>query len=373
MVTDTSTATPFATTLPGRYYYDPDIYRQEQERIFGRLWVCVGRADVIPQPGDYLTVDLAGESVLVVRGRDGVVRAFLNVCRHRGARLCTEPCGHVAGAIQCRYHAWSYGLDGRLLGAPNLRDVDAFDRDAHGLLPVACDQWGGLLWLSLAEDPPPLAEQLEPAILHRFGELDTVGRYRLATLAVGHSITYELACNWKLVVENFMECYHCAVTHPELSRAVPSFKAGLAYQQGVGARFAEGVVALTLSGQTTRPPLPGLAEQDLGTYYGFVLLPNVFVNLTPDHVVVHRLEPLGPTQTRVVCDWLFDPAVIAEPGFDPMDAVAFFDLVNRQDWEMCELCQQNMASRAYRAGGLYVPLEAHIRAFNDFVLECLEG
>jgi len=104
-----------------------------------------------------------------------------------------------------------------------------------------------------------------------------------------------------------------------------------------------------------------------------VLLPNVFVNLTPDHVVVHRLEPLGPTQTRVVCDWLFDPAVMAEPGFDPMDAVAFFDLVNRQDWEMCELCQQNMASWAYRAGGLYVPLEAHIRAFNDFVLECLEG
>ncbi|MDI3339592.1 MAG: aromatic ring-hydroxylating dioxygenase subunit alpha [Sphaerobacter sp.] len=372
MVTETSAATPFATTLPGRYYYDPALYQREQERIFGRMWVCVGRADAIPRPGDYLTVDLAGESVIVVRGHDGAINAFLNVCRHRGARLCTERCGHVTGAIQCRYHAWSYGLDGRLLGAPNIRDMDGFDRAAYGLIPVACALWGGLVWLNLADDPAPLAAQIDAAILQRFGELETVERYRLDELAVGHTIVYDLACNWKLVVENFMECYHCAITHPELSHFVPSFKAGLAYQQGVGARFSDGVDSLTVSGKTNRPPLPGLLPQDLRTYYGFVLLPNVFVNLIPDHVVIHTLWPEGPTRTRIVCDWLFDPAAMAQPDFDPMDAVAFFDLVNRQDWEVCELCQQNMASRAYQDGGLYVPLEAHIRAFNDFVLARLE-
>ena len=119
----------FETTLPGRYFYDPEIYAREQERLFGQMWTCVGRADALPAAGDFKTVELAGESVLIVRGRDGELRAFLNVCRHRGARLSLEPCGNTGAAIQCMYHAWSYALDGRLIGAPNIARDESLDRE----------------------------------------------------------------------------------------------------------------------------------------------------------------------------------------------------------------------------------------------------
>jgi Rieske 2Fe-2S family protein len=354
-------------TLPGRYYYDPDLYALEQERIFGTLWTCVGLAQTLGEPGDYLTTEVAGEPVLVVRGQDGVLRAFLNVCRHRGARLCTEPRG-CTRVIQCPYHAWSYALDGRLIGAPNMRDATGFAPEDYSLLPVSLAVWEGMAWVNLTPDPPPLESQLVPRIVERLGDFATFARYRIGALRVGATLTYDVRANWKLIVENFMECYHCAPVHPELSQLVPSFRAGYAYQQGVGATFAEGVETLTLTGKRTRPLLPGLHPEDDRTYYGMVLLPNVFVNLHPDYVVIHRLEPRGPDRTLVVCDILFAPDVVAAPDFDPSDAVEFWDLVNRQDWAMCERCQPSMRSRAYARGGIYAPIEAHIRPFNDWVL-----
>ena len=368
------TRTAFEPTLPGRYFHDPAIFAREQERIFSAMWVCVGRADAIPEPGRYVLAEVGDESVIVVRGRDGELRAFLNVCRHRGARLCTAAEGQAGAAIQCRYHAWSFGLDGRLLGAPNLAKDERLDRDAYGLVPVRLEVWEGLVWLNLAdEEPGPLAAQIEPAIRHRFGDRDTVARYGIGRLAVGRSIAYEVAANWKLVVENFMECYHCGPVHPELVRLLPEFRKGTSYQgiAGEGTAFAGDVEAFTLSGTGNRARLPGLGPADDRLYYGFVLWPNVFVNLLPDHVILHTLRPLGPERSHVVCDWLFDPAEVARPGFDPTDTVEIFDLVNRQDWEVCELTQQGMRSKAYAAGGLYVDNELHIAAFRDLVLEKL--
>ncbi len=362
-------ASSVVPTLPGRYYADPDLFRREQERIFGRLWTCVGLAAALPQPGDFLATEVAGEPILVVRGQDGELRAFLNVCRHRGARLCTEACGHLSGrVIQCPYHAWSYGLDGRLIGAPNMRDVEGFSPAAYGLLPVTLAVWEGMIWINLASDPPPVDTQLRPRVVERLGNSETFERYGIGQLRIGATVTYDVAANWKLVVENFMECYHCAVVHPELSQLVPSFRAGYAYRHGVGATFAEGVETLTLTGKRTRPLLPGLRPEDDRTYYGMVLVPNIFVNLHPDYVLIHRLEPVDVGRTRVVCDWLFAPEVVESPTFDPSDAVDFWDLVNRQDWAMCERCQLSVHSRAYADGGIYAPIEAHIRRFNDWVL-----
>lgn len=362
-------ASPIVPTLPGRYYADSALYAAEQQRIFGRLWACIGLAQQLAEPGDYCTTELAGEPILVVRGQDGQLRAFLNACRHRGARLCTEPCGRLESrVIQCPYHAWSYALDGRLIGAPNMRDAAGFSPAAFGLLPVRLAIWEGMVWVTLADDPPPIEEQLVPRIVERLGDFATFARYGIGELRIGATVTYDVAANWKLIVENFMECYHCAVVHPELSQLVPSFRAGYAYQQGVGATFAEGVETLTLTGKRTRPLLPGLRPEDDRTYYGLVLLPNVFVNLHPDYVLIHRLEPLAVDRTRIVCDWLFAPDVVESPGFDPSDAVEFWDLVNRQDWAMCERCQLSMRSRAYAEGGIYAPIESHIRRFNDWVL-----
>ncbi len=373
MTTTARSETYFLLTLPGRYYYDPAIYEREQERIFANMWFCVGRAEALPDPGAYQTVNTGRESIIVVRNRDRELQAFFNVCRHRGARLCMQAAGHLKGSIQCRYHAWTYGLDGRLIGAPNVLNKDEFDRAAFGLIPVALEVWEGLIWLNLADDPAPLASQVDGPIVERFGSYTPFTRYGLGGLKAGKTIEYDVGANWKLVLENFMECYHCGPMHPEFCQLLPGFRSGKTYADGDAAALAEGAEAFTITGKASRPPLRGLLPEDRRRYYGIVLMPNALLNLLDDHVVVHTLHPQGPDRTRVTCDWLFDPEVMSWPGFDPMDAVEIFDIVNKQDWEVCEMTQLSMPSKAFEHGGVYVPAEAHIRELADFVLEKLGG
>ncbi|HLX56078.1 MAG TPA: aromatic ring-hydroxylating dioxygenase subunit alpha [Ktedonobacteraceae bacterium] len=363
----------FLSTLPGKYYYDPTIYEMELEKIFSSMWVCVGRADTIPKPGAYRVVTVGWESVIVVRNRAGMLNAFLNVCRHRGARLCDVESGQLKGSLQCRYHAWTYGLDGRLIGAPNVMSDEQFDRALFGLLPVALEVWEGFIYLNLSDNPAPAAAQLTPVILERFGAYEPFARYEVGELKVGKSITYNIQANWKLLLENFMECYHCGPMHPEFCNLLPGFRSGKTYVGRDAASLAEGVEAFTITGRASRPPLKGLSPEDARKYYGEVLLPNVLINLLGDHVVAHTVWPVAPDRSLVVCDWLFDAGVAAEPAFDPMDAVELFDIVNRQDWEVCELTQKSMTSRAFKNGGVYVPVERHIRAFADFVLDKLDS
>jgi len=356
-----------ARTLPGRFYHDPALWQLELERLFDRLWVCVGRADAVPVAGDYRTQRVGTESVVVVRGDDGQIRAFLNVCRHRGAQVCPAEQGQ-ARTLQCRYHAWTYGLDGRLLRAPGLQDGPGFNRADFGLVPVALDLWEGLVWVNLAPNPPPLAAQIDPQLTARFGDPGRLTPYRIGSLAVARRIEYEVHANWKVVVENFMECYHCAPMHPELVRLLPAFRSGATQEHGLGTRLADDAEALTLSGRAPAPPFPGLVADHARHYFGMVVRPNVFLNLLPDHVIIHTLVPQAPDRSHVTCDWLFAPEALARPGFDPEDTVALFDCVNRQDWEVCAWVQAGVRSRAYAAGGVYVPIERHIRGFNDFVL-----
>ena len=372
MTTLARSETPFVSTLPGRYYYDSTIYDQEIERIFSEMWVCVGRAETLPDPGSYQLVTLGNESIIIVRGRDRHLRAFYNVCRHRGARLCSEVAGQLKGSIQCRYHAWTYGLDGRLIGAPNVLHDEQFDSATRGLFPVALEVWEGMIWLNLSDHPEPIEDQLHPTLIERFGSYVPFTRYDVGNLKVGKTIVYDLQANWKLLLENFMECYHCSPMHPELCHLLPAFRSGIAdLVDGEAATLADSVEAFTMTGKASRPHLPGLLPQDLRRYYGVVLNPNMLLNLLDDHVVIHTLLPQAPDHTLVTCDWLFDPQVMAQPNFDPMDAVELFDIVNKQDWEVCELTQQSMRSKAFRAGGIYVPTERHIRVFADFVLERL--
>ncbi len=372
MTTTVRSNAPFVSTLAGRYYYDPVIYERELEHIFSQMWVCVGRAEEIAQPGEYRVVIVGRESIIVVRDKEHSLHAFLNVCRHRGSRLCPEAEGHLKGSIQCKYHAWTYGLDGRLIGAPNVLHDEQFDRMAFGLIPVALHVWQGLLWLNLADEPEPIMEQISGPIIERYGSYGPILRWGMGELRVGKSITYDVKANWKLIIENFQECYHCGPVHPELCQLLPGFKTTANYVAGDAATYADYAEAFTITGKASRPHLKGLLPEDLRRYYGIVLNPNVLLNLVDDHVVIHTIHPQGPDRSLVVCDWLFDPDVLARPDFDPMDAVDLFDIVNKQDWEVCELAQLGMSSKAYRNGGIYVPAENHIRAFADFVLERLE-
>ncbi len=364
-------ARPEAThvrTLPGRYYYDQAIFVEEREELFSRSWYCVGRADAIAETGAFFLATVGRENIIVLRDRAGDVRAFFNVCRHRGSRVCLQESGRLKNSMQCHYHAWTYGLDGRLIGAPNMKEDPDFDKGDFGLAPVALEVWEGLIFLNVepgGANGETLADQL--------GDIYTrYARYRMGDLAVGATITYDVKANWKLIHENFSECGHCPVMHPELSALVPSFKAGVVSTYGSGgAELGEGVESLTPTGRRSRPSLPGLTPDDLHRYYGMTTNPNLFLSFHPDYVLTHILQPLAPDLTRVVCDWLFDPREIGEPGFSPADAVDTWDLVNRQDWEACEMTQAGMNSRVYADGGIYAPLEAHIHLFNEYVLRKL--
>ncbi len=374
MATTVRADTPFLSTFPGRYYYDPAIFAREQERIFSEMWFFVCRADTLPDPGAYKVVTVGRESIIVVRDKDGLLHAFLNVCRHRGARLCSQETGQLKGSIQCRYHAWTYGLNGGLIGAPNVMSDERFDRTAYGLIPVALQVWEGLIFLNLSDNSAPFEDQLHDPKVELFGDIAPYERYHIGRLQVGRSITYDVRANWKLIIENTLECYHCAPMHPELCALIPLYRTGKLFiddDNSAGVALADHIEAFTLTGKASRPPLPGLLPEDTCRYYGLLLMPNVFINLLSDHAAIDTFQPLAPDLTRVTTDWLFDPETMSRPDFDPSDAVELLDLVNRQDWEVCELAQQGVTSRAYRHGGNYAPDEHHLRGFVDYVLEKL--
>lgn len=355
-------------TLPGLYYHDPNVFALEQERIFEQLWFCAARSGEVAEPGQFRTVQVGREEIVLVRGQDGTLRAFYNVCRHRGARLCLEPAGAVKRTIQCSYHAWTYGLDGRLVAAPNLTSMPDVDRAGFGLAPVHLREWLGYAWVCLADTPPSFEEQVIGACTERLGSPEAIEHYQVDSLEVGQRISYDVAANWKLIIENFMECYHCATIHPELTEVLPEFTDGLAaqYYVGHGALFGEDVAGFTVDGSPGVGRIEGVTAEQDRRYYAVTVRPQVFINLVPDHVIVHRMFPLAADRTLVECDWLFRPDVVRS-GTDLSRSVELFDRVNRQDFAACERCQPNTSSRLYARGGVFVPAEHHIAALGEWI------
>ncbi|HEX9336598.1 MAG TPA: aromatic ring-hydroxylating dioxygenase subunit alpha [Pseudonocardiaceae bacterium] len=373
-MTTTDLPVSLIRTLPGRYYTDPGIFAAEQARIFESLWCCAVRSAELAGPGDFRTVQVGAESVLISRARDGGLRAFLNICRHRGARLCTAESGSVKRAFRCPYHAWTYGLDGRLIAAPNLTSMPDIDRVEYGLRPVHLREWLGYAWVNLADEPPSFDDTVIAAATERLGSAEAIGNYRVDELTVGRRISYDVKANWKLVIENFMECYHCATIHPELTEVLPEFADGYAaqYYVGHGAEFGERIDGFTVDGSAGFEKLGSVSADQDRRYYAITVKPQVFINLVPDHVILHRMYPLAADRTVVECDWLYARNVIAD-GRDLSHSVELFHRVNLQDFAACERCQPAMSSRAYRDGGVLVPSEHHIGTFHDWVRTMLDG
>ncbi|GAA0261837.1 aromatic ring-hydroxylating dioxygenase subunit alpha [Cryptosporangium japonicum] len=360
------------STLPGRYYTDPAVFAGEQERIFETMWFCAVRSDDLPGPGSFRTVRIGRESVVLARGRDQAIRGFLNVCRHRGAQLCADEEGTVGRAFRCTYHAWTYDLTGKLVAAPNLASMPDLDKKAYGLVTVHTREWLGYVWVCLADEPPDFAHDVEGAVVERLGDLESLDAYDVASLKVGRRIRYDVAANWKLIVENFMECYHCATIHPELTEVLPEFANGYAaqYYVGHGAEFGADVQGFTVDGSAGLDRIPGVSADQDRRYYAITIRPQVFVNLVPDHVILHRMVPLAADRTVVECDWLYLPGVV-ESGRDVSASVELFHRVNQQDFEACERTQPGMSSRVYTNGGVLVPSEHHIAQFHHWVRERL--
>jgi Rieske 2Fe-2S family protein len=364
-----------AKALGREHYVSDEVFQRERARIFFASWLYAGHVSEIGEPGAYLLFELDDESVIVLRDKKGEIHAFANVCRHRGSRLCAAPAedsgaaGRLGDRIRCPYHAWSYRLDGRLAGAPNMDEVAGFDPAEHGLIPVPLTIWRGLVFVSLAASPPPLAD--------RFLELDSrVEPWRLDELEVAARRVYEVDANWKLFFQNYSECYHCPSAHPLLNRLSPYRHSASELSEGAvlggPMKMAKSGGSMTMTGERCALPIPGVEGEDLDLVYYYTLFPNLFLSLAPDYVLLHRVEALAVRRTRIVCDWLFHPNARASGGFDPAPAVEFWDLTNRQDWELCANAQRGVSSRVY-VPGPYAEMESEVAAFDRQYLAALGG
>ena len=424
---------PLQRSLPGRSYTSEAEFARERDQVLLPGWFCVGRADGLTEPGCYLAADVCGESIIVTRTEDGGLAGYYNLCRHRGSRLVPRPIacdpaagpptgqpavgpppggpsvagrlggqsvagplpggqpavgpppggqavagpladgpvasGRFPGAVRCPYHAWTYGLDGTLRAAPFLPGLRKH-RAALSLHRVDVATWGGFVFARL-EPPaaPGPADPLEAAL----GEIPArVAAYPLADLRTGARLRYDVAANWKVILENYNECYHCGPVHPELCELVPAFRRGggdLDWAAGIPHR--SGATTFTSTGTTRRAPFPGLSEAERTRHFGELVLPNLMLSLSADHVAAFTLWPRSAGQTTVLCDFLFHPAELARPDFDPSDAAGFWDLVNRQDWSICEQVQDGMGSRRFSVGYL-APMEQPSADIGQYVAARLD-
>jgi Rieske 2Fe-2S family protein len=334
--------------LPRVAYTSERVLAFELEHLFAGSWVCAARAEDLREPGSQRALRVGDVGVLVVRGDDGALRAFANVCRHRGHELVAGGTAARASRIVCPYHAWGYRLDGSLRAAPGFRAVPGFEPAEHSLVRLPLEVWHGFVMVNGSGDAPPLAE-------HAGALQGLVAPYRPERLVAMASHEYLLEANWKIVCENYHECYHCPRIHPELCRVSPP-SSGRNHDLpgawvGGSMDLRDHAVTMSLDGQSRGVPIEGLEGERLRIVEYLQLLPNLLLSLHPDYLMTHLVWPLGPTSCKVTCTWHFPPEA-ARPGFDPSYAVEFWDRTNRQDWAACESVQRGLANPHFRPGPL---------------------
>jgi Rieske 2Fe-2S family protein len=336
--------------LPPAAYTSAEVFAWERRNFFGGGWTCVGHASQLPQPGSQVAVDTGAGGALLTRGEDGAVRAFANTCRHRGHELL--PCGSSTSAksIVCPYHSWAYSLSGDLRGAPGYREIPGFDVNDWPLASLPAAEWHGLVFVDGSGGAAaPLAEALA-------GLDPLIAPYEPERLVIAGRHRYDAAANWKILTENYHECYHCPMIHPELCKVSPP-KSGENYRArgtwvGGWMDLRDGMDTMSLDGTSHAPALRGLDETGRRTVVYVNVFPNILLSLHPDYVMTHRLVPLAADRTMIECLWSFAPEAVADPAFDPSYAVNFWDLTNRQDWGACESVQRGLASQHAQPGPL---------------------
>jgi glycine betaine catabolism A len=351
--------------LPAAWYHDPAHYRRELEALWFGRWVAVAREEELARPGDWRRVELASQQVLLVKGEKGEIRAFHNTCRHRGSALCSAESGSFPRSrIVCPYHAWTYDLEGRLVATPRRMETPDFRMADFPLHAVASASWGGFVFVNVDGNAGPLA-------LHTGKLEERFARYRFADLRIGKRLVADVKANWKLLCENFSECFHCPPVHPELCQVVSAYRQagawGLDEAHSAGPEYAPGARTLTMDGSSRLEAFAGLDERERQTLYiPEMVLPNLFLNVHPDYVNAHTMFPSGPESVRIVYDWLFEPRSLPLAEDDLAHYVALWDITNRQDARNCERQQEGLHARAF-ARGVYVPQEFDAHRFAEWV------
>ena len=358
---------PFGSSrmLPREAYVDPEVFEWEQRNIFSG-WHCVGHASDLDGVGAQRAVGSGANGMLLVRDEDRVVRAFANVCRHRGHELLACGATIKRRGVVCPYHSWSFKLNGELRKAPGFDDLDHAE---FGLTELRLVDWHGWLFVDPSGRDIDFAE-------HVAGTEEVISPYRPEDLTIVARHSYELATNWKVIAENYQECYHCSTIHPELSRISPPTSGDNVELSGDwmgGSMFLiDEAETMSLSGRSGGVAIKGLSAQELRTVMYLVGFPNLLVSLHPDYVMTHTMTPLAADRTFVECAWAFPKEAAERPGFDPSYAVDFWDLTNRQDWTACESVQRGLSSPHARPGPL-APEEEGVYQFVNRVARAYAG
>ena len=294
-----------ARTLPGKYYHSQEIYDEEVEKIFYKFWMLACRAEEIAEVGDFKLIQVEDESLILVRDKSGDIRAHFNVCRHRGTQLCVEPSGNFkTKSIQCPYHAWTYGLNGKLMGAPLMKEGDGFNKKDCALHQASVHVWEGFVFINLDKNPTPFEVQME-ALIGKFSD------WKMDELRVAKHIRYELKCNWKLILQNYQECYHCPGVHPLLTELTPVQSARHDASKGavIGGYMdlTKERGSMTMNGEAAAPPVCNVSGVDLQRIYYYSIYPNMLLTPHPDFVMYHHIIPLGTDKIINDCYFLFRP------------------------------------------------------------------
>lgn len=346
-----------ASTPPGWCFNDPRVNARELSGIWAKDWVAVAHVSEFTCEGAYRTVDAGRLRAIVIRGQDGQLRAFHNSCRHRGTRLL-DGTGCTTGLIRCPYHAWSYTTDGALAAVPQPEGLAHADFSALGLSPLKLALFNG--WVFVAAEPAT-------ALAASLSDFPDLKAQQLDTLVCVEKRDYRVASNWKLIAQNFNECYHCAVAHPALHRIsrdadLPGFEhRGRAFTGGPMA-LEPGVRTMSDNGTFIEPGLPGRADVGEQLVLYFCIYPNLLLTIAPDHVLAHILWPRSATETLVETSWLCSAEQIAADGFSARDAITFWDRTNGEDWALCTRAQAGLAASGHRPG----PYHAWERCVHDF-------
>ncbi len=345
------------------------VFDQETEKIFDSCWIHVGRVQQLHSGSGVCPIKYENQRLLLVLDQKGQVRAFRNFCRHRGSQLVTERnCRQIGERLQCPYHAWTYDRHGQLVSAPHMDGVHGFQLSDYGLIEVPCQTRGGSVWINF-QPHQPLQDFLAP-LASQFRD------WSLDDLRVAAEISYTVRANWKLIFQNFNECYHCPMVHPLLNRLTPFRDAENELVAGpiLGGpmKLSQDTETLSTDGRLVARPLPRLTDVQSRSVSYFTIFPTMFFSPHPDYVLIHRLERMAVDQTRVLCQWLFEPTEATEASGDLKRAVEFWDLTNRQDWEVCELAQLGMEDVAYIPGP-YSSLESIVRAFDEHYLSIMDS
>ena len=375
-----------AQTLTPEAYTSEAFFAVERERVFGKSWVAVGCSAQVREPGDVLVTEVAGRSIFVVRNRDGRLRAFYNACRHRGTQLLKPEECRVKRFIRCPYHSWAYDLDGACVGTPlftgsdippdqqavfDMEDVKEFDRADYGLLKVSVDSWGPLVFVNLDPEAAPLHEDL--------GDLParTAG-HRLDEWEIARVAEYEIAANYKLVGENFMEYYHLPWVHPGLVQVSPIE----AHHRWQGSGMYAGFCTSPIAQDTQEggwggglPPISGLNESDAVSARFIWLFPNVAVNILPNHVFIILARATSPRATHETTFLLTHPE--STTGGDSGEAIehlaSFWDSVNREDIDIVERVQTGLDTTPFPGGRLCYRFEESLHRFQNMVIDRMVG